>query len=55
MMNLVKNKDFEVDIEGAWVGNELLIKLTQGDTVLQFPLDEIDLEHFIATLISFQG
>lgn len=53
-MNLVKNNDFTVDVEGAWVGDELLIKLTQGDTVLQFPLDEVDLEHFIATLITFQ-
>jgi hypothetical protein len=53
-MNLVKNKDTIVDIEGAWVGDELLIRLSSGDEVFQFPLDEIDLEHFIATLINFQ-
>jgi|TARA_R110002126_G_scaffold266836_1_gene410197 uncharacterized protein (DUF427 family) len=53
-MNLVKNKDITVDIEGAWVGDELLIRLTEGNNVFQFPLDDIDLEHFIATLIEFQ-
>jgi len=53
-MNLVKNNDFVVDIEGAWVGDELLIRLSSGDAVFQFPLDDIDLEHFIATLIEFQ-
>jgi hypothetical protein len=53
-MNLVKNNDIVIDIEGAWVGDELLIKLTDGDKVFQFPLDDIDLEHFISTLILFQ-
>ena len=53
-MNLVKNLDTVIDIEGDWVGDELLVKLTDGDKVFQFPLDEIDLEHFIATLIEFQ-
>ena len=53
-MNLVKNNDISIDIEGAWVGDELLIKLTDGDNVFQFPLDDVDLEHFIATLIEFQ-
>lgn len=53
-MNLVKNNDFVVDIEGAWVGDELVIKLIHNDNVFQFPLDDIDLEHFIATLVNFQ-
>jgi hypothetical protein len=53
-MNLVKNKETEIDITGAWVGDELLIRLTDGDCVFQFPLDDVDLEHFIATLITFQ-
>lgn len=53
-MNLVKNNDVVIDITGAWIGDELLIRLTDGDHVFQFPLDDIDLEHFIATLIEFQ-
>jgi hypothetical protein len=53
-MNLVKNNSIAIDIEAAWVGDELLVRLTDGDNVFQFPLDEIDLEHFIATLIEFQ-
>jgi hypothetical protein len=53
-MNLVKNNDTVVDIEGAWVGDELLIRLSSEEGVFQFPLDDIDLEHFIATLITFQ-
>ena len=53
-MNLVKNNNIAIDIEAAWVGDELLVRLTDGDNVFQFPLDEIDLEHFIATLIEFQ-
>jgi hypothetical protein len=53
-MNLVKNNDCVIDIEGAWVGDELVVCLTDGDHVFQFPLDETDLEHFIATLITFQ-
>jgi hypothetical protein len=53
-MNLVKNNHTVVDIEGAWIDDELLIRLSSGDGVFQFPLDEVDLEHFIATLIEFQ-
>lgn len=58
-MNLTKNESSRVEIEGKWYRDQLFITLTRTDKDLgvshfELSLDDIDLEHFIATLIEFQ-
>lgn len=58
-MNLTKHESSTVDIEGKWYKDQLFITLTRTDKDLgvshfELSLDDIDLEHFIATLIEFQ-
>jgi hypothetical protein len=58
-MNLTKHDTVTVDIEGQWYKDQLFIALVrkdQGQDLNQFilTLDDIDLEHFISTLIEFQ-
>lgn len=58
-MNLTKNEGSTVEIEGAWYKDQLFVTLTREDKDLgkshfKLTLDDIDLEHFIATLITFQ-
>jgi len=58
-MNLTKHDSTCVDIEGSWYRDQLFITLArtdQGKEVGHFhlTLDDVDLEHFIATLIEFQ-
>ena len=58
-MNLTRHDTTTVDIEGQWYKDQLFIALVrkdQGQDLNQFilTLDDIDLEHFISTLIEFQ-
>ena len=58
-MNLTRHDTVTVDIEGQWYKDQLFIALVrkdQGQDLNQFilTLDDIDLEHFISTLIEFQ-
>lgn len=58
-MNLTKHDTSLVDIKGQWYKDQLFITLvrTDGDKEMShfnLALDDIDLEHFIATLIEFQ-
>jgi hypothetical protein len=58
-MNLTKHDTTTVDIEGQWYKDQLFITLArteEGRALSHFTLtlDDIDLEHFIATLIEFQ-
>ena len=58
-MNLTKHDTTSVDILGKWYGDNLFITLLRtedGRDVGNFhiTLDDIDLEHFISTLIEFQ-
>jgi hypothetical protein len=59
-MNLTKHNGSAVDIEGSWHANQLFITLTRTDhydhevSNFKLALDDIDLEHFISTLIEFQ-
>ena len=59
-MNLTKHESATVDIEGSWYKDQLFITLTRSDHYghetgsFKLTLDDIDLEHFIATLIEFQ-
>jgi hypothetical protein len=58
-MNLTKHDSTRVDIEGSWYRDQLFITLARtnlGKEVSHFhlTLDDVDLEHFIATLIEFQ-
>ena len=58
-MNLTKNNSSEVDIDAQWYGDQLFITLTRTDkdtgiSHFKFAVDDIDLEHFISTLIEFQ-
>lgn len=58
-MNLTKSETSIVDIKGSWFKDQLFITLTRNDhdtgiTTFNFALDDTDLEHFIATLITFE-
>jgi len=58
-MNLTKHDTVLVDIEGSWYKDQLFITLVRTDggkeiSHFNLALDDIDLEHFIATLIEFQ-
>lgn len=58
-MNLTKSETTLVDIDGKWYKDQLFITLTRHDqdtgiTTFNLALDDIDLEHFIATLIEFE-
>lgn len=58
-MNLTKHDSTQVDIEGQWYKDQLFITLARSDngrdlSHFTLALDDIDLEHFIATLIEFQ-
>lgn len=58
-MNLIKHDDTCVDIKGQWYKDQLFLTLERteaGQDLSNFTiaLDDIDLEHFIATLITFQ-
>jgi hypothetical protein len=58
-MNLTKHYNTAVDIEGVWHKDELFITLTRKEhnrelSNFKLVLDDIDLEHFISTLIEFQ-
>lgn len=58
-MNLTKNKNSKVDITGKWYRDQLFVTFTRTDDDLgtsrfEICLDEIDLEHFIATLMDFE-
>lgn len=60
-MNLTKSADnlSRVDIDGKWYKEQLYITLKRvdkdiGTTTFNIALDDIDLEHFIATLMDFQ-
>jgi hypothetical protein len=58
-MNLTKHDTTTVDIEGSWYKDQLFITLARsepGRDISHFTLtlDDIDLEHFISTLIEFQ-
>ena len=58
-MNLTKHDTSLVDIKGSWYKDQLFITLArseQGRDLSHFTLtlDDVDLEHFIATLITFQ-
>lgn len=58
-MNLTRHDTVTVDIEGSWYKDQLFITLArseQGRVLSHFTLtlDDIDLEHFISTLIEFQ-
>ena len=58
-MNLTKHDTTRVDIEGQWSNDELFITLARSEdgyalSHFTLVLDDIDLEHFIATLIEFQ-
>lgn len=58
-MNLTKHDTTCVDIEGQWYQDQLFITLARseaGNDLSHFTLtlDDIDLEHLIATLIEFQ-
>jgi hypothetical protein len=58
-MNLTKSDTSIVDIKGQWYGEQLFITLTRqdldtGTSTFNFALDDIDLEHLIATLITFE-
>ena len=58
-MNLTKNHSTQVDIEGQWYRDQLFITLARSDKDLglshfTLTLDDVDLEHFIATLIELQ-
>jgi len=57
-MNLIKDNDTTVDIEGEWHNDKLILMFTHKDKIgahhFHLTFDEVDLEHFIATLINFQ-
>jgi hypothetical protein len=58
-MNLTKHDNSLVDIDGTWFKDQLFITLTRTDNNIEvsnfkLALDDIDLEHFISTLILFQ-
>jgi hypothetical protein len=58
-MNLTRHDSTRVDIEGQWYKDQLFITLARSDngrdlSHFTLTLDDIDLEHFIATLIEFQ-
>jgi|TARA_R110000803_G_C11960273_1_gene318626 hypothetical protein len=58
-MNLTKHESSSVEITGDWYGTDLYVKFTRTDKDLgishfEITLDDIDLEHFISTLIEFQ-
>jgi len=58
-MNLTRHDTALVDIKGQWYKDQLFITLVRTDSgreVSHFnlALDDIDLEHFISTLIEFQ-
>ena len=58
-MNLTKHDTSRVEIEGVWYQDQLFITLTRLDdgceiSNFELALDDIDLEHFIATLIEYQ-
>jgi len=60
-MNLTKSSDqlSRVDIEGKWYKEQLYITLKRVDkdtgiSTFNICLDDIDLEHFISTLINYQ-
>ena len=58
-MNLTKNNSTRVELDAKWFKDDLFITLTREDDDLgtsrfELVLDDIDLEHFIATLIEFQ-
>jgi len=58
-MNLTKHDSALVDIEGKWYKDQLFITLVRTDegkeiSHFHLALDDIDLEHFISTLIEFQ-
>lgn len=58
-MNLTRHDSAQVDIEGKWYKDQLFLTLVRTDLGKEvghfhLALDDIDLEHFIATLIEFQ-
>ena len=58
-MNLTKQPNSRVDIEPTWYNDQLHIKFVRtdddtGTSTFHISLDDIDLEHFIATLITLQ-
>ena len=58
-MNLTKHDTVSVDIEGQWYKDQLFITLARSEpnralSHFTLTLDDIDLEHFISTLIEFQ-
>ena len=58
-MNLTKHDSVSVDIEAKWYKDQLFITLIRNDhgkeiSHFHLALDDIDLEHFISTLIEFQ-
>lgn len=58
-MNLTKHDTVRVDIESQWYGDQLFITLARtesGHDLSHFTLclDDVDLEHLIATLITLQ-
>ena len=53
--NIIKSEHDKVDIEAWWFQDQLFIKFVRAenkDLLLKF--DDIDLEHFISTLILLQ-
>ena len=58
-MNLTKHDSTTVDIEAQWHKDQLFVTLARseaGKPLSHFTLclDDVDLEHFISTLIEFQ-
>jgi hypothetical protein len=58
-MNLTKHDTSLVNIEAKWYNDQLFITLVRTDagkeiSHFHLALDDIDLEHFISTLIEFQ-
>lgn len=57
-MNLTRHNDERVDIEGEWHNDNLILMFTHKNKIganhFHITLDDVDLEHFISTLIEFQ-
>jgi len=52
-MNLTTGNT-RVDIDGEWHNEHLYITLSNDSKEFRIELDDIDLEHFISTLINYQ-
>lgn len=58
-MNLTKHDSTRVDMESQWYADQLFITLARSDAGFELShftlvLDDIDLEHLIASLIELQ-